>query len=178
MWVREGGASPLTCADPGGRIIKSAPTPRVRRAVPSSVPKVTPTRVRIIATSTAIANTLRTVRTGRWARLESTSLLIKEAFPCGALIVQMSVGTVIRTDRENPVVSHAEVDHGTTQNRDAIGDEHGHMRLMDQNLHQRKIAHHGNEAIGEMKAHQLSETRGAIAAVSPSEVQVGNKVVQ
>src|SRR6266851_258507 len=63
--------------DPGGRTRISAPVPRARRADSCSVPLLTPTNVRIIVTSTAMATTLRIVRTGLWARLAKMSLLSK-----------------------------------------------------------------------------------------------------
>ena len=58
----------------GGRTTRSAPTPRARAAVESSVPWLTPTKVRIMVTSTAIASTLNSVRTGRWVRFAKISL--------------------------------------------------------------------------------------------------------
>src|ERR1035441_4120614 len=60
--------------DPVGRTITSAPTALARFLVESSVPWLTPTSVRIMVTSTAIASTLSSVRTGRWVRLAKISL--------------------------------------------------------------------------------------------------------
>src|ERR1700744_6133187 len=60
---------------PGGRKKMSAPVPRARRADSCNVPLLTPTSVRIMVTSTAMARMLNAVRTGRGARLAKVSLL-------------------------------------------------------------------------------------------------------
>ena len=52
------------------------------------------------------------------------------------------------------------------------------MRLMDQQTHQGKVANHGNQAVGEMEAHELTEPCGAVAAIAPRVVQVPHEVMQ
>src|SRR5512143_954592 len=62
----------------GGRMMISAPVPRDRDAKSSSTPRLSPTRVRIIVTSTPIATILNKVRTGRCFRFSKTRRWIND----------------------------------------------------------------------------------------------------
>ena len=49
---------------------------------------------------------------------------------------------------------------------------------MDQQSHQGEVAEHGDEAVGEVEAHELVECGGGVAAVAPCVVEVPGEVVQ
>jgi len=75
-------------------------------------------------------------------------------------------------------VSQTEVEDGAAEDGDDVGDEQGKVRGADQQSHEGEIAEHGDQAVGEMKAEELGEQFGAVAAVAPGVVEVSDKVVQ
>ncbi|HEX5234727.1 MAG TPA: hypothetical protein VFW25_05285 [Silvibacterium sp.] len=45
------------------------------------------------------------------------------------------------------MISKREIDYGTAQNRNAVGDQQRHPPLADQNSHQHEIPEHGYQSI-------------------------------
>ena len=76
---------------PGARTRISAPVPRARRADSCRVPLLTPTSVRIMVTSIAMARTLSNVLTGRCARLANVSLVSNTAILAWSASLLLSV---------------------------------------------------------------------------------------
>ena len=79
---------------------------------------------------------------------------------------------------KHPVIAETKVNQGTEQNRDAVRDKDWHARLLNQESQDRKVSHHRDQPIREMKPHQSNQRRGIVCSVTLGVVQMPYKVME